>query len=279
MRIAVASGKGGTGKTFVSTNLFNVMPDSAIYADCDVEEPNGHLFLKPDLQETFKVNIKIPEVDPGKCILCGKCAQVCEYNAIIAGKKVLVFAELCHGCGSCSYFCPEGAITEIDRNIGRIEQGYFKGKSVFTGILNIGEPMSPPVIREMLRLVGQSSMNRDVILDSPPGTSCPMIETTNNADFVILVTEPTPFGLHDLALAVNVVKKLNKPFAVIINKSFSDNDLITNYCSQNKINILSSIPFDRNLAISYSRGELASGLNYYKNIFLDIYNKIKGSII
>jgi len=272
MKIAVASGKGGTGKTLISTNMFNVLP-SAVYLDCDVEEPNGHIFLKSDIERKELVFIPIPQVDEAVCTHCGKCAKVCNFNAIISAKqKVLVFPELCHGCGSCTYFCPEDAISEINREIGKIEIGKFDQKEIFTGRLNVGEPMAPPVIRKLKeKMIGSSA---DFIIDCPPGTSCPVIESLVGVDFVVLVTESTPFGLNDLKLAVELVRKLNLPMGVVVNKSGLGGTLINDYCQSENIDLLLEIPHDKWVAETYSKGHLITEDDRYKKIFTKLYHDI-----
>lgn len=271
MKIAVASGKGGTGKTLVSVNLAKVIT-GAIYVDCDVEEPNGHLFFNPRIEFTEPVNILIPQVDPGRCALCGKCMEACQYNAIIAGKKIVVFPELCHGCGSCTRQCPVEAITEVPRPIGVVERGISGEITFWQGRLNIGEPMSPPIIRRLRSFLPK---NAKIVLDSPPGTSCSMVATVKEADYVLLVTEPTPFGLHDLALAVETLKKLHTDyFGVVLNKAGRGDELIENYCREEGVPILARIPLDLRIARVYARGGDLSELPEYQKIFTDIYNKI-----
>ncbi|MBU0580972.1 MAG: ATP-binding protein [Candidatus Margulisbacteria bacterium] len=274
MKIAVASGKGGTGKTLVSTNLASIFDAKCVYVDCDVEEPNGHLFLKPKITKKEDVEIPIPSIDEKKCTYCGRCAEVCQFNALlVAKKKVLVFPEMCHGCGSCTYFCPEKAISEIPKKIGVIEEGKFNKNTILTGRLNIGEPMAPPIIRKLHKKVNK--LQSLVIYDSPPGTSCPMIETIKKVDYVVLVTEPTPFGLHDLKLAVEVVCKLEMPLGIVINKSMVGNKLINDYCTKENIKVLLEIPYSDEVARLYSRGELIVHLAQYKKIFEKLYLDIK----
>ncbi|MDI6840607.1 MAG: ATP-binding protein [bacterium] len=252
MIISVASGKGGTGKTTVATNLVLSLEDNVQFLDCDVEEPNAHIFLKPEFKRTYPVSIPTPEVDEQKCNHCGKCSEICQYNAIAVLKdKVLIFPELCNGCGGCSLLCPEGAITETKREIGVIEEGN-SGTINFThGNLNIGEARATPVIRE---LKSHIDSNKLTIMDVPPGTSCPVIEAVKGSDFCILVTEPTPFGLNDLILAVEVLRKLAIPFGVIINRADIGDKKVDRYCRRERIPILMHIPFSREIAIAYSNG-------------------------
>jgi len=271
--IAVASGKGGTGKTSVAVSLALSLPDVQ-FLDCDVEEPNAAIFLRPEIAETCPVSIPVPEVDEVKCAHCGKCAALCAYNAILdLGKKMLVFPHLCHGCGGCTLVCPEKAITEKGNNVGVVERGRADGIEFVQGILKVGEPMATPIIKKARSLIDKE---KTVILDSPPGTSCPMIETVRTADFCILVTEPTPFGLNDLRLAVETVRQLQVPFGVIINCAGVGNDEVKNYCLREDIPLLFEIPWDRRIAEGYSRGEPAvSVLPGMKNDFLKIIKKIQ----
>lgn len=273
MIIAVASGKGGTGKTSVAVS-FALSLDNVQFLDCDVEEPNASIFLKPTIAEVFSVSIPVPEVDEAKCTHCGKCATQCAYNAIIdLGKKVLVFSHLCHGCGGCTLACLERAITEKENKIGAVERGHSGSIEFVQGILTVGEPMATPVIKKVRSFIDTT---RTVILDSPPGTSCPMIETVRNADFCMLVTEPTPFGLNDLRLAVETVRELAVPFGVVINSAGIGNDEVKDYCAHANIPLLLEIPWDRRIAEGYSRGEpIVSVLPDMKNEFLLLYNKIQ----
>ena len=274
MRIAISSGKGGTGKTTVATNLAYVASQngrSVGYLDCDVEEPNGAIFLKPEVTSTAPVHVSIPKVDLEKCIGCGKCGEICQYSAIVAMKKnVLVFPELCHGCAGCWLVCPSGAITESHRTTGDLYFGRAGGVQFVQGLLNIGEVMSPPVISAVKAHAPDVDL---LIVDSPPGTSCPVIESVRGADYVLLVTEPTPFGLNDLRLAVDMVRALAIPFGVIINRADVGDDETQTYCRQENIEILAKIPDDRAVAEAYSRGELASeAIPEYRAMFVQLLN-------
>jgi MinD superfamily P-loop ATPase len=255
MIISIASGKGGTGKTTIAVNLAAATADPVTYVDCDVEEPNGHIFLKPTIENTQTVGIPVPLVDMEKCTGCGRCAQVCRFNAIACIKdKVLVFAELCHGCGGCMLACPAHAISETNHVIGVVEEGQANGIGFIQGRLNVGVAMSPPLIRATKEA---SPCDHTVIVDAPPGTSCPVIAAVRDSDFVVLVTEPTPFGLHDLTLAVETIRQIGIPFGVVINRCDVGDDRVTTYCLEERIPILLEIPDDRCIAEAYSRGECA----------------------
>ena len=259
MKIAIASGKGGTGKTTISANLAAraIKNNASVhYADFDVEEPNGRIFLRPDIRESLPVNVMIPQVDQDTCIACGKCEEICQYGAIVViGEQALVYPELCHSCGGCRLVCPVDAITEIPRQVGKIEKGdASSGIQFLEGDLNIGEQMATPVIRQLKKMIPEDGL---VFMDAPPGTSCPVIETVNGADYTILVTEPTPFGLNDLELAVGMMRELSQPFGVVINRAGMGNDDVRDYLNREKIDILAEIPNDSRVAEAYSRGELA----------------------
>jgi MinD superfamily P-loop ATPase len=276
MKIAVASGKGGTGKTTVATNLALTLSQDGKrvhYLDCDVEEPNGHIFLKPQIQRARSVAVPVPQVDSARCTGCGQCGQICEFSAIVCiNKKVLTFPELCHGCGGCMLICPEKAISEIPREIGLIEEGARDGVEFVHGRLSIGEAMASPLIREVKRSLPIEGM---AIIDVPPGTSCPVIEAIKGTDFVILVTEPTPFGLNDLKLAVEVVRALGIPFAVVLNRCDLGDEEARSFCEGKEITILCEIPEDRRIALAYSRGEMAVRvIPEYRKIFRSLLESI-----
>jgi len=278
--ISVASGKGGTGKTTIAVNLALYLAqngtESIQFLDCDVEEPNAYIFLRPEIQKRQKVCILVPQVDKTKCNFCGKCAQVCAYNAIAVLKdKVLVFPQLCHGCGGCALFCPEGAITEKEREIGLLEQGKTRQIDFIQGKLNISEPMATPIIREVKKKIDANAIS---IIDVAPGTSCPVIEAVNQSDFCLLVTEPTPFGLNDLKLAVEVLRKLKVKFGVIINRAGIGDDKVKKYCEDEKIEVLAEIPYDRNVAVLYSHGISILIEADYARIFEKLWDSIKRKI-
>ncbi len=282
MIVSVASGKGGTGKTTIASSLALSLKNVQ-FIDCDVEEPNAQIFLKPDIKEKTKAFISVPRVDNTKCTLCGKCKEVCEYNAIAVlpksqrgDGKVLIFQELCHGCGACAMLCPEQAITEVDREIGEIEAGSKDSLDFVHGRLNIGEAMSPPLIRQVKKHINPS---KTVIIDAPPGTSCPVITAVKGSDYCILVTEPTPFGLNDLVLAVGGLRKLAIPFGVIINRSDLGNDKTEKYCASEKINVLMRVPFKKEIALAYSKGvPMAEIMPELKEEFKKVFKIICGTV-
>jgi len=278
MIISVASGKGGTGKTTVAVNLaLAIQPDHPVqFLDCDVEEPNAHFFLKPRIEESREVFMPIPEVDDSLCTYCGRCAEVCAYNALAVVKNaVLVFSELCHGCGACTLLCPEKAIRETGKRIGVIESGRAGAIRFVHGRLDIGQAMSPPLIRALKKEMDPS---RNVIIDAPPGTSCPVIESLKRSEFCLLVTEPTPFGRHDLELAAGAAKEMKIPCGVVINRaSLGDGDGETrDFCARAGIPVLMTIPFDRKIAEAYSRGEtVLEAFPAYRTAFLGLFENIK----
>jgi len=276
MIISVASGKGGTGKTLIATSLALSLNDRerAQFLDCDVEEPNAHIFLKPVIERVEPVYIQVPEVDKSKCTYCSKCAEVCAYHAIaVFAQHVLVFHNLCHGCGACSYLCPEKAISEVGREVGVVECGHSDSVEFAHGRLNVGEAMPTPVIRRV-----KSKANRDwiVIIDVSPGTSCPVVESIKDSDFCLLVTEPTPFGLNDLMLAVETVKELEVSCGVVINRAGVGDRKVEEYCLREGIPVLLTIPLDTEIARINSRGRtLIEGMPQWKESFIGLFGQIQ----
>jgi len=279
MKIAIASGKGGTGKTTIAVNLALMLSETGRtvqYIDCDVEEPNGHIFLKPGITASETVGIPIPIVDETKCNGCRKCAEVCQYHAIAVLKKPLVFPELCHGCGGCSLVCPTGAITEQERIIGKLETGKAGGIAFAQGLLHVGEPMSPPLIKAVKKKAIPDGV---VLMDAPPGTSCPVVSTVRDSDYVLLVTEPTPFGLNDLKLAVDMIRELGLRHGVVINRANIGDRRVHDYCEAARIPILTEIPDDRRVAEAYSRG--LPGLMLipeWRTLFFELWKNIEDEL-
>lgn len=275
MILSVASGKGGTGKTTLSVNLARVSPEPVMLLDCDVEEPNAHLFLKGELKRKDTVALGVPDVDASLCDGCGACSAVCQYNAIAVLKdEVMVFEELCHGCGGCILACPKKAMSEKNRRIGEIEIAQAGHIILVQGRIDVGIAMAPPVIRAVkARLGGRGK----AVLDAPPGTSCPVITTIRDTDLTVLVTEPTPFGLHDLKLAVDMVRALAIPFGVVINRTGSGDGRVNRFCREQCVPIFAEIPDDRRIAEAYSRGELlVDALPEYWELFDRLYQTIEG---
>ncbi|MGI6226344.1 MAG: ATP-binding protein [Peptococcales bacterium] len=288
MKIAIASGKGGTGKTTIASNLASYLSShgsDVTLVDCDVEEPNNHIFFQPKWHNSFQVQMPVPDVDASKCIGCGKCSEFCEFNAIVnVNNSILIFPELCHGCGGCFMICPTQALKETARGIGEVQQGIKNNLKIVHGVMRIGEAMSPPLIKKVKEHGSQSEIS---IIDCPPGTSCPMIQAVRGADFVLLVTEPTPFGLSDLKLAVETLRQLNLPFAVGVNRfeergrtSLGDkpskskeypHETIHDYCKKEEIPIILEIPEDRAIAQAYSQGKIfLEYLPHYENLFQNL---------
>jgi len=273
MIIAIASGKGGTGKTTVSVNLAAASATDVQLLDCDVEEPNSHLFFAPVLMDERIVPTPVPSVDESLCDACGDCGRFCEFHAIVSfGAAPLVFPEMCHGCGGCMRVCPKGAITEVDRRIGIVGTMRHDRVTLIQGRLDVGVAMAPPLIRSVK---SYSSDTTPVILDAPPGTSCPVVTSLRGVDVVVLVTEPTPFGLHDLKLAVELTRTLGLPQGVIINRSGIGDESVLRYCNEQDIPILMEIPDDRRIAEAYSRGDvIVDVLPEYRTLFTTLMERI-----
>ena len=271
--ISIASGKGGTGKTTLAVNLAAVA-GAVTLLDCDVEEPNDHLFLDVKWSESREANVLFPRVDTNLCTGCGECRKACRFNAIvILGKQPLVYPELCHGCGACFLACPEKAITEVPRAVGIIERGPFRDIEFVHGRLNIGEVMGPPLINDVKEAARGSDGH--VIIDAPPGTGCPTVEAVRNTDYCVLVTEPTPFGIHDLEAAADMARQMGVKHGVVINRSDIGDDRAVRFCEEKGVMLLGQIPFDRKAAEAYSRGELlVDALPKYKELFSDLWQTI-----
>jgi MinD superfamily P-loop ATPase len=276
MIISVASGKGGTGKTTVAVNLaLAVARESKVqFFDCDAEAPNAHLFLKPQFDHREAVKAACPTVNGTLCTFCGRCAEVCTYNALAVLKdRVLVFPELCHDCGGCARFCPENAIGKKEYDIGFVESGYAGTIEFFQGTLTPGEAFAPPIICALKHKMSDDSI---VIVDAPPGTSCPVVEAIKGSDYCLLVAEPTPFGLHDLALAVELVRKLRLQIGVVINRSDVGDNKVEAFCIQEGLPVIMKLLYDKQLAIKYAEGTPAVNvLPTYREKFSQLYSDIK----
>ncbi|MFU0832383.1 MAG: ATP-binding protein [Oscillospiraceae bacterium] len=276
MRIAVLSGKGGTGKTFVSVNLA-CAAEQAVYVDCDVEEPNGHLFLKPKVTQKQSVTVTVPEADMSKCNGCRKCVDFCKYNALALLKdQLIIFDEVCHSCGGCILFCPEKALLRKEREIGTIEVGVSENVDVLSGRLNTGEVSGVPVIRGLMEKLPEQNLT---VIDCPPGSACTVMESIQKADFCILVAEPTLFGAHNLAMVYQLVKFFSKPCGAVLNKCLSDKNPSKTFCRENNINILAEIPYDVRLGRMNSLGLVAARENEaYRTLFRSLLHKVKKEV-
>lgn len=274
MIVSIASGKGGTGKTTMAVNMALSLGGRVQLLDCDVEEPDAHIFLQPQIREERPVYVPVPRIDERLCDHCGKCAEFCQFHAIaVTPGKVMVFPELCHGCGGCRLVCPTGAIAEENREVGVVKAGVGGGIDVAYGELNIGEPMPGPVIRELKRNIDR---RRTTIIDAPPGTSCPAIESVYGSDFCILVTEPTPFGLHDLKLMVEVLREIKIPFAVVVNRAGIGDQKVRGFCGSEEIPILLEIPYSRRIAELYSQGTpFVREFSEWKDRFFSLFSAVR----
>lgn len=276
MMIAVLSGKGGTGKTFVSVNL-SFVADNSNYIDCDVEEPNGHLFFKPNIIKSEKVHVKIPNINNELCSGCRRCVDFCKFNALAYIKdKVHVFDEICHSCGGCMLLCPEKAISEKDKEIGEIQEGVFNNSNIYTGILNPGEETGVSIIKKLLKITDNKPYT---FIDCPPGSSCSVMESIKDVDYCILVAEPTLFGVHNFNMVYNLVKLFDKPFGAVLNKCLDGENPAEDFCNEKNIKILCKIPFEHELGKLNSNAEIASEKNEkYKNIFSSLLKTIKEEV-
>jgi MinD superfamily P-loop ATPase len=276
MMIAVLSGKGGTGKTFVSVNL-SFVADNSNYIDCDVEEPNGHLFFKPNIIKSEKVHVKIPNINNELCSGCRRCVDFCKFNALAYIKdKVHVFDEICHSCGGCMLLCPEKAISEKDKEIGEIQEGVFNNSNIYTGILNPGEETGVSIIKKLLKITDNKPYT---FIDCPPGSSCSVMESIKDVDYCILVAEPTLFGVHNFNMVYNLVKLFDKPFGVVLNKCLDGENPAEKYCNEKNIKVLCKIPFEHELGNINSNAEIASEKNEkYKSLFSSLLKTIKEEV-
>ncbi len=273
MTVTVASGKGGTGKTLIATSLALSLDEEVQFVDCDVEEPNAHIFIQPQIYKKEYVYLPKPIVEDSKCTGCGSCAEICQFNAVaVVKKKVLIFYELCHSCGACSLICPENAIFEVDVEKGILEKGEKGNIEFWHGILTVGESSPTPIVKALKKKINP---HKHVIIDSSPGTSCPVVEAVKGSDFAILVTEPTPFGLHDLDLAVKMCEKLEVKTGVIINRAGKGDEQVETYCKDKKIPILERIPLSRKIAQAYSKGiPLVKAFPKFRERFFLLWKRI-----
>ncbi|MEA2059920.1 MAG: ATP-binding protein [Thermodesulfobacteriota bacterium] len=276
MIITIASGKGGTGKTTVSVNLAAcAKDDNAEVFDCDVEEPNAHIFIKPQAVAEEDISTMIPEIDKDKCTLCGECEKICQFSAIaIVANKIMTFPEMCHSCRGCSMVCPENAVIESSRILGKLKQGRNLDNIKITwGELRVGEAMSPPLIEQVKDRMNKDNIN---IVDAPPGTSCPAIAALRDSDYALLVAEPTPFGLNDLTLTVEALKKISVPFGIVINRAEEEESIVDTYAEKENIEILQRFPFSREAAAVCSKGLLLTEeIPEMNSLFKELYKKLK----
>jgi MinD superfamily P-loop ATPase len=278
MKIAVLSGKGGTGKTLISVNMAAVLQKS-VYIDCDVEEPNGHLFFKPVDVRSEKVSVKIPVADDNLCNGCRKCVDFCKYNALVyVNDRLMVFEDICHSCGGCVLLCPERALSERDKVIGEVRGGVSENVTIISGVLNTGEVSGTPIIKELISRISREE--RPVIIDCPPGSACIVMESIKDADYCILVAEPTLFGVHNLDMVCELVRLFDKPYGVIVNKCMDGENPAEEYCVKNGIRILGKIPYDEELGRLNSNGLIAAWVESkrYRELFKSLYQKVAGEV-
>jgi MinD superfamily P-loop ATPase len=282
MIISVASGKGGTGKTTVTASLASVWGGPLTCVDLDVEEPNLQLFTHPEIQRSETVYMEVPEVDESKCTACGMCSDLCQFKAItVMAGMVMTFPEMCHGCGGCMAVCPEKAISPGRRELGVMEEGVAGNNSYLMGRLRIGEAMSPPLMRVVkkrltAKLAGEGG---DAVIDAPPGVSCPAVNAVMDSDFIVLVTEPTPFGFYDFKLAHEAFSEFGKPMGAVINRAGLGDDSVEEYCRQKNLPVLARIPYDRKIAEAYSRGELITSVGgEIEESFIALRDAIKKTV-
>jgi len=278
MIVSIASGKGGTGKTTVSASLTRVWNRPVIAVDLDVEEPNLHLFLRPEMEESETAWLEVPVVDETKCDFCRVCSEFCQFKAIsVMGKLILTFPEMCHGCGGCIALCPQRAISAGRRELGEINRGYANGAQFLTACLRVGEAMSPPLMRQVKSRLNDimAANGQDAIIDAPPGVSCPAVNAVIDSDVIVLVTEPTPFGFHDFKLACEAFSPLGKPMGVVINRAGIGNGEVYEFCRKKGIPVLAEIPFDRAVAEAYARGRIIADLSpEFRQIFVSIHERV-----
>ena len=274
MIVAVASGKGGTGKTTVSAALAKTWPKPLMAVDLDVEEPNLHLFLKPELVTRKSAMMIIPEIIRDRCTYCRKCSELCQFKAItVMGETALTFPEMCHGCGGCFWVCPENALQPVTRELGKVIWGSAGAIEFLMGRLRVGEAMSPPLMRAVKKKLQELDPmgTKDVLIDAPPGVSCPAVNAVMDSDIIVLVTEPTPFGLYDLTLAREAFTEIGKPMCVVVNRAGIGDRILYDYCRDHDLNILAEIPYSRRIAAAYSQGQIISETDsIYQTLFRNL---------
>lgn len=280
MIVTVASGKGGTGKTTVTASLAAIWESKVLAVDLDVEEPNLHLFLQPEIEDTSVAEMEIPVLDLSKCSLCGKCAELCQFKALsMMGKFLMTFPDMCHGCGGCLAICPDGALTPGKRELGEILRGHAGSADFIMGRIRIGEAMTPPLMNQIKEEVfaGIKEYPRDVLIDAPPGVSCPAVTSVIDSDVIVLVTDSTPFGFHDFVLAWEAFSPFAKPMGVVINRAGLGDNEIQQFCRERKIPVLAEIPYDRAIAEAYSKGQIIADISENMHgLFVALQDRIRG---